>query len=110
MAEEKKTYKFVCTVCGYEVEVDTPELPKEDAATPAKILYEFAKKADKLELKAGVVDGTYYDEKTIQVVATIPSREVLLGRLFGSMQSPVTNLARVLKQIAEKDEAPAAEA
>ena len=29
MAEEKKTYKFVCTVCGYEVEVDTPELPED---------------------------------------------------------------------------------
>lgn len=80
---------------------------KEDAATPAKILFEFAKKADKLQLKGGVVDGTYYDEKTIQVVATIPSREVLLGRLFGSMQSPVANFARVIKQVAEKDEAPA---
>ena len=85
-------------------------ISKEDAAAPAKILAEFAKKATALELKAGVVEGTYYDEKGIQVIATIPSREVLLGRLFGSMQSPVTNLARVLKQIAEKDEAPAAEA
>lgn len=77
---------------------------KEDAATPAKILAEFAKTADKLQLKAGVVDGTYYDEKGIQVIATIPSREVLLGRLLGSIQSPITNMARVLKQIAEKNE------
>ena len=83
---------------------------KEDASVPAKLLYEFAKKADKLELKAGVVDGTYYDEKTISVIATIPSREVLLGRLLGSIQSPITNFARVIKQIAEKDEAPAAAA
>lgn len=74
---------------------------KEDATAPARILAEFAKKADKLELKAGVVEGTYYDQKGIQVIATIPSREVLLGRLLGSMQSPITNMARVLNQIAE---------
>ena len=77
---------------------------KEDAATPAKILAEFSKTAEALQLKAGVVDGTYYDEKGIQVIATIPSRDVLLGRLLGSIQSPVTNFARVLKQIAEKNE------
>ena len=52
---------------------------KEDAAAPAKILYNYGKKAAALQLKAGVVEGTYYDEKTIQVIATIPSREELLG-------------------------------
>ena len=60
--------------------------------------------------KGGVVDGTYYDEKGINVVATIPSREILLGRLLGSMQSPIANFARVIKQIAEKEEGGAAEA
>ena len=76
-----------------------------DASAPARILYEFAKKAPALELKGGVVEGTYYDEKGIQVIATIPSREVLLGKLLGSIQSPITNLARVLNQIAESKEA-----
>lgn len=76
---------------------------KVDAAAPAKILFEFGKKAKKLELKAGVVEGTCYDTEGIKVIATIPSREVLLGRLLGSMQSPIANFARVLKQIAEKD-------
>ena len=52
-----------------------------------------------------MVEGTYYDEKGIQVIATIPSREVLLGELLGSMQSPIANFARVLNQIAEKAEA-----
>lgn len=74
---------------------------KTDATAPARVLAEFAKKADKLELKAGVVEGTYYDQKGIQVIATIPSREVLLGKLLGSIQSPITNIARVLNQIAE---------
>ena len=78
---------------------------KTDATAPARVLAEFAKTADKLELKAGVVEGTYYDQKGIQVIATIPSREVLLGKLLGSIQSPITNFARVLNQIAEKAEA-----
>ena len=82
-------------------------ISKEDATAPARILFNFAKNAPKLELKAGVVDGAYYDEKGIQVIATIPSREELLSKLLGSMQSPITNFARVIKQIAEKDGAPA---
>ena len=78
---------------------------KDDATAPARILAEFAKKADKLEIKAGVVEGTYYDQKGMQ--ATIPSREVLLGKLLGSIQSPITNFARVLNQIAEQQGAEA---
>jgi large subunit ribosomal protein L10 len=74
----------------------------EDATAPARIIAEFAKKAPKLEIKAGVVEGTYYDAAGMNQIATIPSREVLLGRLLGSMQSPIANLARVLNQIAEK--------
>ena len=74
-----------------------------DATAPARVLAEFAKKAPKLEIKAGVVEGTFYDENGMKAVAEIPSREILLGRLLGSMQSPITNFARVIKQIAEKD-------
>ena len=82
-----------------------------DATAPAIVLSEFAKKADKLEIKAGVVEGTVYDAAGMAKIAEIPSREVLLSRLLGSMQSPITNLARVLNQIAEKDgEAAPAEA
>ena len=81
-----------------------------DATAPARVLAEFAKKAPKLEIKAGVVEGTFYDENGMKAIADIPSRDVLLGRLFGSMQSPITNMARVLKQIAEKDGEVAVEA
>ncbi len=81
-----------------------------DATAPARELAKFAKTANKLEVKAGVVEGTLYDANGMKAVADIPSREVLLGRLFGSMQSPITNFARVIKQIAEKDAAPAEEA
>ena len=75
---------------------------KTDATAPARVLAKFAKTANQLELKAGVVEGTYYDQKGIQVIATIPSREELLGKLLGSIQSPISNLARVLNQIAER--------
>ena len=80
-------------------------ISKEDATAPARVLFNFSKDAQALELKAGVVDGTYYDEEGIKVIATIPSREELLSKLLGSMQSPITNFARVIKQIAEKNEA-----
>ena len=75
----------------------------EDATAPARILSEFAKTADKLEIKAGVVEGTVYDAKGMETIASIPSREVLISRLLGSLQSPVTNFARVINQIAEKN-------
>jgi large subunit ribosomal protein L10 len=74
----------------------------EDATVPARILLDCAKTMPNLEFKSGVVEGTYYDAKGMQVVATIPSREVLISKLLGSLQSPITNFARVLKQIAEK--------
>lgn len=76
----------------------------DDATAPARIINDVIKTSPKLEFKAGVVDGTYYDEKGIQIIATIPSREVLISKLLGSLQSPITNFARVLKQIAEKQE------
>ena len=84
---------------------------KDDATAPARILCEFAKKADKLEIKGGVVEGKVVDPAALGEVAKIPSREVLLGRLFGSWQAPISSFARVIKQIAEKDgEAAPAEA
>ena len=76
---------------------------KDDATAPARILCNFAKTADKLELKAGIVEGKVYDVDGLTELSKIPSREVLLSRLLGSMQSPITNFARVIKQIAEKD-------
>ena len=91
----------------------------DDATAPARVLSEFAKTANKLEIKAGVVEGTVYDAQGMASIASIPSREVLISRLLGSMKSPITNFARVMNQLAEKGgagavetpaEAPAAEA
>jgi large subunit ribosomal protein L10 len=76
-----------------------------DATAPARIIAEFAKKAPALEIVAGIVEDQYYDGKAMNAIATIPSREVLLSKLLGSIQSPITNFARVINQIAEAKEA-----
>ena len=60
------------------------------------------KELEKLEVKAGVVEGTVYDVAGVQELSKIPSREELLSKFLGSIQSPITNFARVLNQIAEK--------
>jgi large subunit ribosomal protein L10 len=84
---------------------------KDDSMAIAKILANFAKKNEKLEIKGGMVEGQLYDASGIAMIATVPSKEELLARLFGSFQAPITNFARVIKQIAEKsaEGAPAAE-
>ncbi len=80
----------------------------EDATAPARIIAKHAEKIEALSFKAGVVEGTYYDVKGIEKLSKIPSREELISKLLGSLQSPITNFARVLKQIAEKNENTAA--
>ncbi len=80
-------------------------ISKTDATAPAREIAKFAKTAPALEIKGGVVEGTAYDAKGIGAIASIPSREELLSKLLGSLQSPITNFARVIKQVAEKQEA-----
>ena len=82
-------------------------ISKDDATAPARMLAEFAIKADKLEIKAGVVEGTVYDVAGLTELSKVPSREELLSKLLGSLQSPITNLARVLNQIAEQGDSAA---
>ena len=74
----------------------------EDATAPARVLAKFAKTAQALEIKGGVVEGTVYDAKGIEQIAKVPSREELLSKMLGSLKSPISNFARVLNQIAEK--------
>lgn len=83
-------------------------ISKTDATAPARELCKFAKTAPKLEVKGGIVEGAAYDAKGIADIAKIPSREELLSKLLGSLQSPVTNFARVMNQLAEKGGAGAA--
>ncbi|CAH8773225.1 50S ribosomal protein L10 [Paenibacillus dendritiformis] len=79
----------------------------EDAVAPAKILNDFAKKNDALEIKGGVVEGRVVDVAQIKALAELPSREGLLSMLLSVLQAPVRNFALAVKAVAEKQEAEA---
>ncbi|NLM75894.1 MAG: 50S ribosomal protein L10 [Clostridiaceae bacterium] len=77
-----------------------------DEVAPSKILDKYAKEFNNLELKAGVVEGNIIDVEGIKELASTPSREELLAKLIGSLQSPLYGLAIGLNAIAEKQEQP----
>ena len=79
-------------------------LASEDVTAPARVIVKFSKEANKLEVKGGIIEGEFYDAESIKQLADIPSREELLSKFLGSIQSPITNFARVLNQIAQKKE------
>ena len=88
----------------------------EDAVAPAKIISEFIKKTNKTEIKAGVLEGKVVDVAAVNALASLPSREVLVAKVLGSMNAPITgfvtalsgnirNLQYVLNAIGEKKSA-----
>lgn len=77
----------------------------DDVIAPAKVLVEFAKENEQLEIKAGFVDGKVIDVEEVKVYANIPSKDVLISKMLGSLQAPMGNLVRALDAIAKKDEA-----
>ena len=97
-------------LCDYLKGPNAIAISKDDETAPARSIAKYAKKVEPLGLVASVVDGKFYDKAATEALSEVPSRDVLLGRLCGSMQSPISKLARVLKQIAEKDGETAAQA
>jgi large subunit ribosomal protein L10 len=77
----------------------------DDATAPARILNGVMKEYRKMAFKAGIVEGAFYDAAGIQSIAEVPSREELLAKFLGSIQSPVSKFVRTLAAIA--DEKPA---
>lgn len=73
----------------------------EDAIAPARVLNNIMKEYKKMEFKAGVVDGTYFDAAGIQAVAVLPSREELISKFLGSIQSPLSKAVRTFQAIAD---------
>jgi len=67
-----------------------------DPVIPAKVLVEYSKKYDKLELKVGVVEGKIIDVDGIKALADLPPREVLIARALGGFNAPITGLVNVL--------------
>ena len=85
-------------------------ISKEDAIAPAKILKEFDDKVETFQIKAGYIDGKVVDAETVKQLASIPPKEVLLGKLLGSLKSPLCKLCAVLNAKIEKDGGVSAEA
>ena len=77
----------------------------DDATAPARVLNDARKAYKKMEFKGGIIEGEYYDKENIEKIAAIPSRDTLISKFMGSIQSPITNFARVVAQIAEQKEA-----
>jgi large subunit ribosomal protein L10 len=76
----------------------------EDVVAPAKILNDFAKKHEALEIKAGVIEGNVASLEDIKALAELPSREGLLSMLLSVLQAPIRNLALATKAVADQKE------
>lgn len=74
----------------------------QDVAAPARILKAFIKKAKKCELKGGFVDKSVLNATQVEAIADLPSREVMIARMLGSMMTPISKFAIVLNEIAKK--------
>jgi large subunit ribosomal protein L10 len=73
----------------------------EDATAPAREINNVMKKIKKMEFKAGVVEGKYFDKEGITAIAELPSRDELLAKFLGSIQSPVSKLVRTFQAVAD---------
>ena len=76
-------------------------ISKEDATAPARVLKEVIDEFKKMEFKAGVVEGTFFDQNGIKEIASIPNRDVLIAKFMGSIQSPVSKAVRTFQAIAD---------
>ena len=73
----------------------------DDATAPARVLAKSIKDFGKMAFKGGVVEGTYYDAAGMELIANIPSRDELIAKFMGSIQSPVGKMVRTFQAIAD---------
>ena len=73
----------------------------EDAVAPAKVIADFAKENEKFEIKSGFMDGKVLSMDEIVKLAKTPNKETLIAKMMGSLNSPISGLARLLSTIAE---------
>ena len=102
--------RFAAQECGYDALADVLKgstavaFCNEDVVAPAKVVKEFAtdNRLDCLTIKGGVIDGAVASLEELEKIATLPSREVLLSRMIGSIQAPIANFAHVIDEIRKK--------
>lgn len=78
-------------------------ISENDPIAPAKVLKEYAEKVESFKILAGYLDGAVIDEKTVLELANTPSREQLIAKFLGSIQSPLYGLAYALQGIVDKN-------
>ena len=71
----------------------------DDPVAPAKVLTQFAKDNNKLEIKVGVLNGKVLDLQAIKALATLPSKEVMLAQLLSAMNAVPTSIVRLLAEV-----------
>lgn len=76
-------------------------ISRDDATAPARILNGLIKEFQKMDFKAGVVEGQFYDKDGITQIARIPSRNDLIAKFMGSIQAPLGKLVRTFRAIAD---------
>ncbi len=107
---KNRLVKIVAEELGYDFLIEHLEgatsiaFGYDDIISPAKILNDFSEKSGKLSLKVGVVEKEFYDNDKIKRLAKIPSKEVLVSKLLGSIKAPLSNLVYVLNAVKESKE------
>lgn len=115
MGVEYKVYKnrlvkIVAEELGYDFLIEYLEgatsiaFGYDDIISPAKVLNDFSEKSGKLSLKVGIVEKEFYDNEKIKKLAKIPSKEILVSKLLGSIKAPLSNLVYVLNAVKESKE------
>lgn len=102
-----------CDMVGYEAMKEylsgmtAIALGTTDPIAPAKVLKEYADKIDSFEIKAGFIDGAVIDAKGVEELASIPSKEVLIAKILGSLLAPLYGFAYVCQAKIDKEGTPA---
>ena len=81
----------------------------DDAIAPAKILKEYAEKIESFQILAGYLDGAVVDKATVEKLADIPSKEILIAKLLGSIKSPLYSFAYAIQAVVDKNGTDSAE-
>lgn len=76
----------------------------EDVIAPAKIIHEFSKKHEALEIKAGVIEGSFAPAEDVESIAVLPNKDGLVSMLLSVLQAPVRNFAYAVKAVGEQKE------
>lgn len=102
----------IAGISGFESALEgmTAIAVSDDPIAPAKVLCKFADNNDNFEIKAGFIDGRAIDINEIKSLAAIPSREGLIAKFLGSIQSPLYNFAYAIQAIIDKEGGAPAEA